>query len=124
MYDNIAAKLKWLAKASAITMTIAFIAIGILIIATLGEIGALLGIFLMLFGSLIAWVSSWQLYGFGELVEKACKIEQNTRKDNPSDTTASSYDSERINKLKKLLSQGIITEEEYQTALSNQSQNS
>ena len=33
----------------------------------------------MFVGPIVAWVSSWILYAFGELVDKTCKNEQNTK---------------------------------------------
>ena len=37
------------------------------------------GIIILLVGPLLAWISSWLLYGFGELIDKTCDIERNTR---------------------------------------------
>ncbi len=30
-------------------------------------------------GILVAWISSWLIYGFGEIIDKLCDIEENTR---------------------------------------------
>jgi cytochrome c-type biogenesis protein CcmH/NrfG len=54
------------------------------------------------------------LYGFGELVDKACDIELNTRGAEKRNAAPLNSYSERISKLDTLRSQGLITEEEYQ----------
>ena len=66
MFDNIGLKIKMLAKFCTI--------IGIVISCIVGFVVMLSGAFLMgllyaLIGALIAWVGSFLLYGFGELVE-------------------------------------------------------
>ena len=68
MYDNIGGKIKSLAK----TLTIfGAIATAILAIVLLCLDDKLLpfGVILLFFGPLFSWISSWLLYGFGELVE-------------------------------------------------------
>ena len=37
------------------------------------------GLLTILLGPIVAWVSSWTLYGFGELVDKTCEIAENTK---------------------------------------------
>ena len=80
MYKNIGKKIKGLAVATFIITAVAsFIgAIGLL----LGESEELLiwGIVLMIMGPVLAWVSSWLIYGFGELIEKTTEIADNTAK--------------------------------------------
>lgn len=68
-----------------------------------------------LLGPVIAWVSSWLLYGFGELIDKTCEIEYNTRGSMRKSEAQARVDEERISKIERLRSQGLITEEEYQT---------
>lgn len=41
-------------------------------------IGLLVGAIVAIVGVIAAWVSSWLLYGFGELIDKTCDIEKNT----------------------------------------------
>ena len=36
-------------------------------------------ILIIIIGPFLAWVSSWLLYGFGEIIDKLCDIERNTR---------------------------------------------
>ena len=113
MYDNIGGKIKGLARA-------------IFFIEAIGSIitGIALGVeyefcfIICLIGPLVAWISSWLLYGFGELVDKACDIECNTRGGDRKSEAQAKIDAERISKIEKLRSQGLITEEEYQQAIS------
>ena len=117
MYDNIGGKIKGLAKASFIVAAIAEVLTGIVLMAT-DEDMILYGLLVMVVGPIIAWVSSWFLYGFGELIDKACDIERNTRGGERKSEAQAKIDSERINKIENLRSQGLITEEEYLQAIS------
>jgi DNA-directed RNA polymerase subunit RPC12/RpoP len=69
MYDNIGGKIKGLAKASFIVAAIAEVITGIALMATDDLIGY--GLLVMFVGPIVAWVSSWLLYGFGQLVENS-----------------------------------------------------
>ena len=76
MYDKIGRKIKALATVSFLVGAItAFIAGVVLLVDE--QIG--LGLIIMLCGPVVAWVGSWLLYGFGEIIDKLCEIEQNTR---------------------------------------------
>ena len=73
-YDNIGEKIKSWAKWIAIVESVLSVIGGILVMVN--EIGGgdswlLMGPLLMILGPMIAWVSSWLLYGFGELVDAA-----------------------------------------------------
>ena len=76
MYDNIGGKIKGLAKATFIVEAIAAVITGIVLWIDTGELQYALILFC---GPIVAWVSSWLLYGFGEIIDKLCDIEQNTR---------------------------------------------
>jgi hypothetical protein len=76
MYDNIGEKIKGLAKATFIVETIASVITGIALWIETEEWWCALILFC---GPIVAWVSSWLLYGFGEIIDKLCDIEQNTR---------------------------------------------
>ena len=117
MYDNIGGKIKGLAIAIFIIETIAALITGIALIAS-DEDMIPIGFLAIVVVPLVAWVSSWLLYGFGELIDKACDIERNTCKGKRKSETQEKEDSERINKLVELHSQGLITEEEYQQIIS------
>lgn len=63
MFDNIGCKIKSLVKTVFAIEIILFVVIGILLSRTpIGIIIAMIGIF-------IAWISSFALYGYGELIE-------------------------------------------------------
>ena len=75
MYDNIGKKIKMLAKASFIVEAIAAIVVGLIIWIDTTDWWYALIVFC---GPIVAWVSSWLLYGFGELIDKVSDIERNT----------------------------------------------
>ena len=108
MWNNIGKKLKGLAIVVFIIEALASVITGLLLIE---ETDA--GIILLLAGPLAAWISSWMLFGFGELVDKVTDIERNTRSGERKSETQAKIDSAKIEKLEKLRSQGLITEEEY-----------
>ena len=66
----------------------------------------------------ILWIFCWFVYAFGELVDKTCAIERNTRGEVIDSPVQPAPDSERLQKLQSLLAQNLITEEEYQRAVS------
>ena len=88
-----------------------------------GESYTILGFVYLVGGPLISWIGSFFTYGFGELIDKVSDIERNTRccerkPDAPVQANVSvNANSERMNELEKLRSQGLITEEEYQKAI-------
>lgn len=68
MFDNIGSKIKYLAQTITIISIICYAAIGLaLMIAG----SALIGFAVILIGSLLSWVSSFLLYGFGQLIENS-----------------------------------------------------
>lgn len=76
LYADIGKKIKGFAKWSFIVEAIgAFVAGLILLIDEF----ILLGLLLMLLGPIVAFVGSWILYGFGEIIDKLCDIERNTK---------------------------------------------
>ena len=80
MYDNIGEKIKGLAKVIFILgAVLSFIAGFILILSYLILIFA--GLLICILGPIFSWILSCVLYGFGELIDKACDIERNTRKE-------------------------------------------
>ena len=78
MYDNIGKKIKGLAMTIFIIEAIAAVIAGIFYIAANEYM--LLGLLTMAGGFLVAWISSWFLYGFGELIDKVCDIARNMHK--------------------------------------------
>ena len=119
MYDDIGGKIKGLAKATFIIGAIAAVIIGIMFMALDDELIGI-GLLIMILGPIVAWVSTWFLYGFGELIEKTCDIARNTYGGEIKSEAQSKVDYGRISKIENLRSQGLITEEEYQQAISKE----
>ena len=78
MYDNIGEKIKGLAKVMFIVEAIAVVITGIALMASDGDM-ILIGLLVMVVGLIVAWVLSWLLYGFGELIDNVCTIAANTK---------------------------------------------
>jgi len=80
LYIDIGKKIKGWAKWIFIVEAIAFgiSGVGMLFAAEDGWM-FFAGLLTLVIGPLVAWVSSWILYAFGELVEKTSANEQNTR---------------------------------------------
>ena len=79
MFDNISDKMKSAATALAILGIIGSIIVGIVMIAKAEdsyypEIGIWSGWLVIIVGSLSSWVSSFTLYGFGQLIENTDAI--------------------------------------------------
>lgn len=122
MYDNIGGKIKGLAKWIFIVEIFAAIIGGIVLIASAESVVAIPIALLVILGGIgAAYVCSVLLYGFGELIDKAFEIERNTRGGGIKSEKRANEDDERIKKIEKLRSQGLITEEEYKQAISKKS---
>lgn len=127
MFDNIGKKIKSLANVlcwigivvSVITAIIMFVAAEEGSYKTEGLYTGL-GFAFLIIGPLSSWVSSFFMYGFGELIDKVCDIERNTRGGERKSAAQTKVETERIDKIEKLRSQGLITEEEYQQAISKE----
>lgn len=86
MFNNIGRKIKVLASIIAWIGIIASIIVGVnFIVQSTDDIFAdipytliTLGIGIMIVGSLLSWLSSFLLYGFGELIENSAIIAKNT----------------------------------------------
>lgn len=80
MFENIGAKIKTLAVGIMIVGVIVYVLVGmtVLVLGADQEEGGmiLIGFLIMALGTLIAWISSWFLYGYGELIDKVSKIEK------------------------------------------------
>ena len=117
MYNNIGGKIKGLAKGIFIGLAI----LGFLTAFVLISIDEkMAGVALLCIPAylLFGWISSWFLYGYGEIIEKLTAIESNTRPGKTKPATAAP--SERAQKLEKLYAQGLITEEEYKKAMAKE----
>ena len=68
MYNNIGGKIKLLAAISFAIMAIGSFVGGIAMMATDDDL-ILPGVFVLILGPVVSWVSTWVLFGFGELIE-------------------------------------------------------
>ena len=109
MFDNIGGKIKVLAKIICFGGIILSPIIGIIMLASGGDISGGVGLMVIIGGCLGSWIGSFFVYGFGELIEKTTEIAENTRK--PTSLNASTDN--KLELLKKWKEQGLITEEEY-----------
>ena len=79
MFENIGGKIKALAKVVTWIGIIGSVLAGIIMISagSRGSGGTLMvlpGLLMMVIGSLSAWIASFVLYGFGQLIENSDKI--------------------------------------------------
>ena len=82
LYANIGGKLKGFAKWIFIVGAIASV-IGALVIIATAEYAVMIfvGLMALIVGPIVSWVSSWLLYGFGEMLDTLDVIAYNTYKD-------------------------------------------
>ena len=86
MFDNIGGKIKALAKILCYIGIGLSVLVGIILMATLGEafdsgfLAFLVGLVAIALGVLMAWVGSFVLYGYGELIDTNAQIAENTKK--------------------------------------------
>ena len=78
MFSNIGKKIKGLAVAFCWLLVCASV-IGGFEIASSASFLVIWGVLLILFGPVVAWILSWGIYGFGELIDKTCDIERHMR---------------------------------------------
>ena len=77
LYENIGNKIKNLAIAFFIVQAIGAIITGLILLIDSGFEDAWWALFIILLGPVVAFVDSWLLYGFGEIVYKLTEIERN-----------------------------------------------
>lgn len=111
MYENIGKKIKEMAKVVAIVLAVLAVIGGMVMIAVDSYL-LVPGLLTMLLGPVLAWLGSFVLYGFGELVDKTCDIERKMA-GAPMHDEQLETDSERRCTLERLRASGAITEEEY-----------
>lgn len=108
MFERIGSKIKKLASVITWLGIIASLILGVVLISG-GDEMIVLGILVMAVGSLASWIGSFLLYGFGELIEKTCIIEERLSLHPQMQSALDARNSE----LDELLRKGIISEEEY-----------
>ena len=74
MFDNVGVKIKGLAKALFIIETVLAVIAGFGVMLVASKL-FVVGLWILLFGPIAAWISSLLIYGFGELIDKVCDIE-------------------------------------------------
>ena len=111
MFDRIGSKIKGLASVITWIGIIVSCISGFALISG-GDEQILIGIIVMIVGSLVAWISSFLLYGFGELIEKTCIIEERLSLHPQMQSVQECRNSE----LDELFRKGIISKEEYEEA--------
>ena len=79
MFSNIGSKIKNLAQVVTWIGIIACVVWGLVLMVTDEEL-IFVGLMIALLGSLISWVSSFVLYGFGQLIENTDKLVENLKK--------------------------------------------
>lgn len=114
-YENIGEKIKSAAQRIAAVETVIFVITGIIIMFSADNF--LYGLLVLIIGPIIAYVSSWLMYAFGELVENVSSINHNLLKLSDNSTNSNSGNlSDRIRKinaLDKLRAEGRLTDEQY-----------
>jgi len=98
MYNNIGGKIKGLAKTICIIEAILSAVGGVLLVALDDEL-IMYGMALAIIGPLIAWLSSWTLYGFGELIERMTEISWVVRRIDSKNFTHPNAKQEKMQKL-------------------------
>ena len=76
MFENIGDKIKSLATVLAVLGIVVYGIWGLVLITS---VSFFTGLLVIVLGSLVSWVGSFFMYGFGELIDKVCEIERNTR---------------------------------------------
>ena len=84
MYKNIGKKIKKLATGTFIAELIVIIVVGISFLADDEDL-IIWGVVIICGGSIAAWVSTWLLYGFGELIDKVSCLEAHFCPENHTD---------------------------------------
>jgi len=119
MFSNIGSKIKTTAKVIAWIGIIISIIIGFMLSSQGCDndegIVIFTGISIMVGGSILSWVSSFFMYGFGELIERATEIAINTSKDKTLGTlTSKMVNEEKLKGLLEWKNSGLISDEEFE----------
>jgi len=108
MFENIGKKIKNLASVITWMGIILSVVVGIVLIV-LDESLIATGLIIMVAGFLMSWISSFLLYGFGQLVDNSDKLVRANGMD-PYDLQT---EVQKPDYLLDLLQKGLITEEDY-----------
>ncbi len=118
MFDNVGSKIKGLASFFCWGGIIASIIGGIILIG-LDENLVFAGFAVIVIGSLLSWVSSFVLYGFGELVANSAIIAGKRADDSVqnADAVVPMDENEKIAFINHLKTKGLLSEDEYNRKL-------
>ena len=118
MFNNIGKKIKLWAKITCWIGIIGCIILGIIFCALTYISYAFLisGLCTLIVGPFIAWISSWLLYSWGDVVDCVQAIKEKQLGENPS-TPKTQKQTSTKQKLEELLASGLISREEYVKAL-------
>ena len=72
MYYNIGQKIKGLSNAIFVILAVIGASCGFIVMITSVGIMVIVGLIMFIVVPVLAWVLSWLLYGFGELIESQC----------------------------------------------------
>lgn len=141
MFENIGRKIKGLTKIICWVGIIASVVAAIAMMSMGDDILLVIGIIMLVVGPIMSWVSSFIMYGFGELVDRTTSVEQILSGGQPMSSGSyptssgsrptsegsrplrpmvdpSKFEQDRKEQLEKLRSQGLISEDEYRQAIS------
>ena len=107
LYENIGSKIKTLAKWMFLVETVSFILTGIILASEVD----ILYIFLVIAGPIIAWISTWVLYAFGQLVEDNERLRKHFVRDENSPLTSKNNSTKKYNKNSSKKSVNLIDDE-------------
>ena len=116
-YDNIGEKIKGLARWAFAIEAISAVISGFVLMVQ-DEDMILIGLLVVVFGPIVAWVSSWLLYGYGQLIENSDIIaeEYNRKNEKHEKDVAKSNakkDAQCREKMKATLANPNIADDEY-----------
>ena len=110
-YENIGNKIKGLAQMAFVVEAIAAVITGIALMATDEDL-ILYGLLVLIVGPIIAWVSSWLLYGFGQLIENSDIIaEEYNRKNEKHEKVVEKNNERKQEQRKKAIKATIVNPE-------------
>ena len=116
-YDNIGGKIKGWAKWMFAIEAIAAVISGFVLMAE-DEDMILVGLLIVVLGPIVAWVSSWLLYGYGQLIENSDIIaEEYNRKNEKHEKVVAKNnakkEAQRREKVKVTIANPDIADDEY-----------
>lgn len=110
-YENIGNKIKGLAQMAFVVEAIAAVITGIALMASDEDL-ILYGLLVLIAGPIIAWVSSWLLYGFGQLIENSDIIaEEYNRKNERHEKVVEQNNERKQEQRKKAIKATIVNPE-------------